>query len=66
MKGARFILPGCTGFQISNPDAGELKVLGIQHYKVICRYIEDPSGLPIYLPMRDFEVLDYPKDEKEG
>lgn len=64
MKGARFILPGCTGFRTSNPDLGEFKVIGHHHYRVICTLIGSQDETPIYIPMRDFTVLDYPKDEK--
>lgn len=63
MKGARFILPGCTGFHVRHPEWGELEVLGMQHYRVICKSMLNPLDLPIYIPMRDFEVLNYPRDE---
>lgn len=64
MKGARFILPGCIGFHTSHPEWGEFKVVGIQHYRVHCKPT-DGRDENFYIPMRDFEVLDYPKDEKK-
>lgn len=64
MKGARFILPGCTGFRVSNPDLGEFRVVRIQHYKAVCIPLgTDPMLAPeTFIPFRDFEVLDYPKE----
>lgn len=64
MKGARFILPGCTGFHTRHPEWGEFRVIGHHHYKVTCLPLNSQDETPVYIPMRDFEVLNYPKDEK--
>lgn len=65
MKGARFVLPGCTGFHRNHPEWGELEVQGMRHYSVIC--VKEGEDLPHYIPMRDFIVLDYPKENcKKG
>lgn len=58
MKGARLILPGCTGFFTPEPDAfGELSVIAVEHYKVKCLTSE---GEIIFVPIREFEVLSWP------
>lgn len=60
MKGARLIIPGCTGFFTPEPDAfGELSVIAVEHYKVKCL---TSAGEIIFVPIREFEVLSWPTD----
>lgn len=63
MKGSRLIVQGCTGFDITdpNPEPTELKVVGFRHYRVICL---NPEGETLYIPLRNFEVLNFPKDDE--
>lgn len=65
MKGARLIVPGCTGFSRAHPGI-EYRVLDLQHYKVMCVPVDAPAdSLDItYIPLRDFILLNYPRDEK--
>jgi hypothetical protein len=66
MKGARFILPGCTGFHRLHPDLGEFKVTRLQHYKVVCLPLDlAQPQIETYIPMRDFIVLNYPRPPDE-
>lgn len=58
MKGARLIVPGCKGFFTPEPEAfGILTVEAIEHYKVKCVM---PDGSPIWIPIREFEILEWP------
>ncbi len=61
MKGARLILPGCTGFHTRHPEWGEFEVLDIEHYRVVCLSLTRPSDPAVYIPLRDFEILSFPK-----
>jgi hypothetical protein len=63
MKGARLIVKGCTGFWTTYPDEGELHVIDIQHYRVKCT---NPKGETMWIPLREFEVLDFPKESTDG
>ena len=65
MKGARFILPGCTGFNRRHPEWGEFLVQRVRGYNVLCTKLDSEDLSTHYIPMRDFEVLDFPKDENK-
>lgn len=63
MTYGRLIVQGCTGFdrKDSKPEPTLLYVLGLHHYRVWCA---DPEGNFLYIPIRDFEVLDFPKNDE--
>lgn len=65
MKGGRLIVPGCTGFDIKDKKSEPtlLHVLGHRHYRVWCA---TPTGEFLYVPFRDFILLDFPKADERA
>lgn len=64
MKGARLIVPGCTGFDVTekSPEPTLLHVLGHHHYRVWCA---TPDGCFLYIPFRNFILLNFPREADE-